>query len=71
MNKEGYIKMMCIKSYGNCLIKYNIYECDIKNQLILQKITSYGRELLRFKEFNKYFISLAEWREQQINTILE
>lgn len=73
-------KVVCIKSTNlnnhENFIKGNIYEIYQANiyQANITDVHIYikpGGVKFFINNFDKYFITLAEWREQQINSILD
>jgi hypothetical protein len=86
MSKQRY-KVICIKdvqfkvnnkilfktgeSYECCIRDKNtievLFEQDKKSGWLFYNNTS----ILSYKQFSEHFVSLGEWREQQINSILD
>jgi len=74
------IKFICIKeceAYSSSLFKIKVGEVvlycpnhlkDLKSEIVF---INNVLVLIGMKDFNDCFISLAEWREQQINSILD
>jgi len=76
MIEEG--KLICIKTYilGEVTenIKGKIYEYYItsdKEGYWVESEDGYSSTLFDFYKINEYFITLAEWRDNQINSILD
>lgn len=62
---EYIIKDSALQRYGRP-VSYNIY-CNENNKL--KYVGNF--ELYAYQNFDDYFISKAEWREKQINSIFE
>jgi len=81
MNKGD--KLICIETYIFRLTEYftqgkeyEILSVENKNLYVISNGYTktgmwFGRSEFDNKHFRKYFITLAEWREQQIKTILD
>jgi len=76
MNKGD--KVICIKdlfinefSTFTILTKGNLYEIEDVYNKTFWVMTNDRLRAFNVESFSKYFITLAEWREQQINSILD
>jgi hypothetical protein len=80
MNKGD--KVVCIKTYIFGLTEYytqgkeyKILSVGTKNLYVISNVytngTWFGRNEVDNKHFRKYFITLAEWREQQIKSVID
>jgi hypothetical protein len=78
MIKKG-DEVVCIKSFFDIYLANEIYVIDDKsgNDLFIAEINHYGRYGFSIDYssisllFEEYFMTLAEWREQQMKDILK
>ena len=74
--EEG--KLICIKTYilGERIENkkgevYEYYITSDKEGIWVESEDGYSSTLFNYNAINEYFISMAEWRDKQINSILD
>ena len=64
-------KVICIKNFKEHMTKGNMYEVSDAIAFDVVIFSGKGDEKFYFTNcFDRYFITLAEWRNEQINSIL-